>query len=552
MSSPAATWVMLKRRHIHLDTLTRHSVKGLVEQPSNTNQVVTQSAQERDSTKKKVKQIPKVYKHLFRHYDDVSFDSWLRCEGPKDFLLSVGFTDAEINHLSQAYPPILQQNVHAQLAPKVRFLVDTLGGGSGTLTWVEEEAEGKNMKFDEECNVQNTDAISMHSMQVSDTARKIIPLSFFKCNLDRSLGPRHAYLVHSGLPSGPTLLKDDARMLKELLDASSLDDFVDLCNRWEMTQATLHTAEHFKVFERIFCAGLIPITRGEMTDGLKHINCSAGRMVKLLVTHGANHLEKDAHGVLPLYWAAGTGSVEGVEALVKAHLADMPPGTNEVDKFVELMLNTSGAKHGATPLHWASCGITPREIGHGGAYNSVYACAHFRIDRPPDGIYHSIVLGSYDVCRLLLQMAGERQAELANALTSSQATPLMWASLTPNLPVIDLLVIHGADPHAVNGEGANAAHWAVSAGHLKVCQYLHEKCGVNFLLEDKYGKTPLDYARAYDRNDVMDWLVHTFVPNNRAPHTGSESGHHHDKHTNYVLRWDNTDILKCKVMKNTV
>jgi ankyrin repeat protein len=108
-------------------------------------------------------------------------------------------------------------------------------------------------------------------------------------------------------------------------------------------------------------------------------------------------------------------------------------------------------------------------------------------------------------------MAGERQSELANALTYSQATPLMWAALTRNLPVIDLLVVHGADPHAINGEGANAAHWAASAGHLEVCQYLHERYGVNFLLKDKYRKTPLDYAVAYDRKDVIDWLVHTFL-----------------------------------------
>jgi hypothetical protein len=110
-----------------------------------------------------------------------------------------------------------------------------------------------------------------------------------------------------------------------------------------------------------------------MTDELKDIGCSAGTMVKLLVAHGANHLEKDAHGVLPLYWAAGTGNVEGVEALVRAHIADMPPGNNEVDKFVDLMLNKSGAKNGATPLHWACCGISPREIGHGGSY-SIHVC----------------------------------------------------------------------------------------------------------------------------------------------------------------------------------
>lgn len=109
----------------------------------------------------------------------------------------------------------------------------------------------------------------------------------------------------------------------------------------------------------------------------------------------------------------------------------------------------------------------------------------------------------------------------------------MWASLTRNLPVIELLVVHGADPHAVNGEGANAAHWAVSAGYLEVCQYLHESYGVDFLLKDNYGKTPPDYAVAYDRKDVIGWLVHKFFPN--MAHTGSESGHRRDEHAGSVL-----------------
>jgi hypothetical protein len=361
-SSPATTWVTANR-----PLSKRYSVENLVQRPLTTNQGVLQkSDQENASTeKKKVKKIPKVYKHLFRHYDDISFDSWLRCEESTDFLMSVGYTDTEINHLAEAYSPILELNVHGQLAPKIRFLVDTLGGGSGTLMWVEEAQH--DMKFDEECNIHNAEAVSMHTMRVSEIAKKIIPPSFFKCNLDRSLGPRHAYLVHAGLPSGRALLKDEGRLLKELLDASSLTDFAELCNRWAGVPS--HTAEDVDAFERIFCAGLIPVARGDMTDALSDIGCSAGTMIKLLVAHGANHLEKDPHGVLPLYWAAGTGNVQGVEALVKAHLADMPQGNNKMDNFVNLILHTPGAKNAATPLHWASCGITPHGIGNGGAYS---------------------------------------------------------------------------------------------------------------------------------------------------------------------------------------
>ena len=83
----------------------------------------------------------------------------------------------------------------------------------------------------------------------------------------------------------------------------------------------------------------------------------------------------------------------------------------------------------------------------------------------------------------------------------------MWAAWSGSLPVVDLLVVHGADPHAVNSQGANAAHWAAAGGHLHICQYLFDSLGVDFMLEDKNGKTPLDYAIEYDRKDVEDWLA---------------------------------------------
>src|SRR5210317_1558667 len=46
------------------------------------------------SPKRKSKK--RVYKHLFRHYGDISFDSWLRCEEPESFLQSIGYTREEL------------------------------------------------------------------------------------------------------------------------------------------------------------------------------------------------------------------------------------------------------------------------------------------------------------------------------------------------------------------------------------------------------------------------------------------------------------------------
>ena len=87
----------------------------------------------------------------------------------------------------------------------------------------------------------------------------------------------------------------------------------------------------------------------------------------------------------------------------------------------------------------------------------------------------------------------------------------MWAAWSNSLRILDLLVVHGADPHAVNYMGANAAHWAAAAGHLDVCVYLYE-LGVDFLLTDRAGKTPMEYAAEYNRQDVLDWMLRAFGP----------------------------------------
>ena len=87
----------------------------------------------------------------------------------------------------------------------------------------------------------------------------------------------------------------------------------------------------------------------------------------------------------------------------------------------------------------------------------------------------------------------------------------MWASWSGSLPVIDLLILHGADPHAQNDKGASAAHAAAQGGHLDVCKYLYESLGADFLLDDNEGLKPHDYATAYGHDDVVEWISRTFL-----------------------------------------
>ena len=300
----------------------------------------------------------KAYKHLFRHYEDVSFDSWLRCSEPMEFLRSVGYTNDELELMVQQMPELQEMNVHGQLAPKVRFLVETLGGGSGTLTWKEDPIPTKN-ENDDTCSISYEEGSNghVHSMRLEESTRRMVPPSFFKCQLDRSVGPRHAYLMHNHLPHGRQLLEDHGKLFLEFLNRSSkTDDFVAMCNEWSNTSST-HSKESLDEFEQSFTRGLVIVARDFYQD--QHDD-EDDNMVELLVQHGGNYMEYDKRtGISTMHWTAGSGNLRGLQALV--HVPD-----HDHDHVVDIMLNEQAPKDGATPFHWACCGITPEGIGLGG------------------------------------------------------------------------------------------------------------------------------------------------------------------------------------------
>ena len=121
-----------------------------------------------------------------------------------------------------------------------------------------------------------------------------------------------------------------------------------------------------------------------------------------------------------------------------------------------------------------------------------------------------VYLGHAKVCQYLLETAGERAKDLANARSMSLNTPIMWAAWSGSLDVTKLLVSHGADPHFCNKEGCTSAHWAAAGGNVDVCKYLYEELGVNFNEPDHSGNVPLNHAINYRQDDVVKWLLTTF------------------------------------------
>jgi hypothetical protein len=118
--------------------------------------------------------------------------------------------------------------------------------------------------------------------------------------------------------------------------------------------------------------------------------------------------------------------------------------------------------------------------------------------------------GHESICQYLLEAAGERATDLANAKSWKNDTPLMFAVWAKALDVAKLLISYGADPHCINDKGCHTAHWAVAGGDADVCEYLYNVQGVDFYAPDNLGNTPLHYAISYGQDNVVKWILKTF------------------------------------------
>ena len=439
------------------------------------------------------------YGHLFRHFEDISVDCWLRCSTPEEFLLATGFSETEIGDINEQYPQLMKLNVHDQLAPKIRFVIDILGGGHGKLEWandhedtnIDEAAEpAKTMPTtfdDEECEIHDDNSMEL-KLQVSDLAKEAVPYDLLlKCLLDRTVGPWHAYLKHTGLPHGKDLLLNKGERLREFLNVcsgkASKSDFLNLCVRWGARNVppmggsvtlieNFHTLKRLECFEDSFRAGLIAAAQSLQTPSLEAVQSSPGHFVELLLSHGANYRDTDDDHNFALHWASGSGNLQATKALLDAHVGNSDQTAEEV------IMYTQAGRDGATPIHWVCCGIRSLREGH------------------------------EDICRLFLtSSANDQCSDLANVRTWTGNTPLMFAAWSGSLEMVKMLLDHGADPHLCNDMGCNAAHFAATGGHLDICQYLCDKFSVDIFRQNENGDSALDQAIAFDRRLVVDWMA---------------------------------------------
>ena len=440
------------------------------------------------------------FKYLYRHHQHDGQDCGnitgnYETMSSVDYLLQYFHMD-EIFAMNQSFPPLLELNVSRHLHPKVRFLQETMGyslASPSTSSMTDDPAE---------------------TATSGNAACDTIPPQYFGARLERTIAPRHAFLVYQGLPSGPELMEQGASKWKDfLLACRKTKRFAALCNQWRREQQQTETStpqttgmitsKQIEAFDAMFGRGILAAARGELvqhnnTWPLQYMpNLTSAELVDLLVRHGANPLELDNRGVSLLHWAAGTGNLQAVQVLLPYF------GTEHQASVLE-----RASRDGATPLHWAAAGATAREFGTGGHIDVcrylINACTSTaNIRNQYDHLDEPVPLR---ISPTRLPRTTCSAKELINTLTYDGNSALMWAAWSGTLETVKLMIRHRADPNVANRNGCTVAHWAASGGNVEVCQYLANVMNVDFFQPNHGGNTPLTHAVAFGRVEVVDWL----------------------------------------------
>ncbi|CAB9502929.1 Ankyrin Repeat [Seminavis robusta] len=423
------------------------------------------------------------FRYLYRHDNDNDKSSNADLQlSPKEYLMEAGgYTEQQIQEMQRRFPPLLQLDVPRHLKPKMKFLKHTIL----QITPRSSSDDDKNHQV------------------LPPFVQTTLPPQYYGARLERIVAPRHAFLVYANLYHGKELLleeEDDEHASSSnrwqlfLTSCRNTKQFAALCNQWAKekqqqqqhkttTTTTAITSKQIEAFDFMFGRGLMAASRNELcqhnnTWPLDFINVTSAEMIDLLIQHGANPLERDNRGVSLLHWAAGTGNLENVQAL-------MP----------HLGVWVQAERDGATPLHWAAAGANAREFGVGGHKD----VAEYLLSQVDHACHHYSNQPTSEEGR-------PSRKDLVCQLTRDGNSALMWAAWSGTLETVKFLIRNRADPNVANRNGCTVAHWAASGGNLEVCQYLAETVGVDFTEPNHGGNTPLTHAVAFGHPQIVEWL----------------------------------------------
>eukprot|EP00041_Stephanoeca_diplocostata_P030942 m.949363 g.949363 ORF g.949363 m.949363 type:complete len:1074 (-) comp23852_c0_seq1:2306-5527(-) len=272
------------------------------------------------------------------------------------------------------------------------------------------------------------------------------------------------------------------------------------------------------------------------------------RHAMILIQLGADTLEKDAQGKLPLHWAADLGDLELTRCLLEVN--DTVDDIVELDaegtaplhlsvarghiEVVKLMVDMRPSSDfnvrdntGRTPLHWAAasgyvdivsllCEVDSVDVNISDNYGAT-AC-HYAAQQPES---NACVLA-------LLQHGVQCLADTDGRI------PLHWAMLENNQPCIEALLSDDNRFESAalqDNDGRNALHMAAVMGSVQMCHTVLE-CTDNVDVEDATGKTAIFPACEQGNEELVALIVernadltHTDAEGRTPLHWACVNGH---------------------------
>ncbi len=114
------------------------------------------------------------------------------------------------------------------------------------------------------------------------------------------------------------------------------------------------------------------------------------------------------------------------------------------------------------------------------------------------GLGYACFFAHLDLARLLLDAGADPNLAARNALAVS---PLHSAVATDRLPLVELLLSHGALPNPEEGSGMTPLHTAAGHGNREIIARLLA-AGAHPAHPARDGRTPADIARHYNHPEI--------------------------------------------------
>ncbi|XP_065831561.1 uncharacterized protein [Oscarella lobularis] len=228
-------------------------------------------------------------------------------------------------------------------------------------------------------------------------------------------------------------------------------------------------------------ASLEAVDEWGCTPLLRAVQQGQSAVVAVLIEHGCNIFAEENNGIGALAIASGTGTLEVAKQLIKFGLR-----VNDRNKG------------GYTSLHWAC------EEGHvqtaeflisaGASLEAVdeWGCTPF---------LRAVMKGKSAVVATLIDRGCN-----VSAKTKEGNGALALASREGFLNLVQTLVIMGISVNEAHQDHFTSLHWACREGRAETAKYL-VSAGADIDATNKFGRTPLGEAQAYNHDFVVDYLL---------------------------------------------